>query len=380
MLTRVYIDNYRCFVNFELRPEAKQLILRLNGTGKSAFLEVLGLLRDFAVVKPGYRAEELFTSQTLTRWQTLPRQTFELEVTGNGGTYLYTLWIEVQDRQPRARVIKEALGFDGKPLALFQEDQVQLFDDDHVPKAKYPFDPVRSVLAMIGPRKSSSKLAWFAQWLERLYCLRIDPSEMGAEAKAKEEDEIPQDDLSNFAAWYGHIIQEQTRSFLNLQRSLGEILDGFDALDLKKEGRTARVLRAAFYSPSGDDERAPGRQRLEFDFDELSDGQRVLVALYTLLHCAVGPDTTICIDEPDNFLALAEIQPWLFALSDRIDDEGGQAILISHHPELIDLLAPQHGVVFSRVGLGPVRVEPYRPAALGKLTPSEHVARGWERG
>jgi len=105
MLTRVYIDNYRCFVNFEFRPKAKQLILGLNGTGKSAFLEVLAHLRDFAVAKPGYKADELFTAESLTRWQTLPRQTFELEVTGNGGTYLYTLWIEFQDRQPRARVI-----------------------------------------------------------------------------------------------------------------------------------------------------------------------------------------------------------------------------------------------------------------------------------
>ena len=233
---------------------------------------------------------------------------------------------------------------------------------------------------MIGPRKGSSKLTWFTQWLERLYCLRIDPSEMGTEAKGQEEDEILEDDLSNFAAWYGHIIQEQTRSFLNLQRSLGEMLDGFDALGLIKVGRTARVLQAAFFRPSGNDESAPRKQRLEFDFDELSDGQKALIVLYALLHCAVGPETTICIDEPDNFLALAEIQPWLFALSDRIDDEGGQAILISHHPELINLLAPQHGVVFSRTGLGPVRVEPYRPDALGKLSPSEQIARGWERG
>ena len=263
-------------------------------------------------------------------------------------------------------------------MTLFQADQVQLFDDNHEPKATYPFDPVRSALAF-GPRKSISKLTWFTQWLERLYCLRINPFEVRAEAKGKEEDELPEDDLSNFAAWYGHVIQEQTRSFLDLQRSLGEIFDGFEALDLKKEGRTSRVLQAAFLRPSGDNESPSKKQRLEFDFDELSDGQRVLIALYTLLHCAVGPETTICIDEPDNFVALAEIQPWLFALGDRIDDEGGQAILISHHPELVNLLAPQHGVVFSRAGVGPVRVEPYRPDALGRLSPSEQIARGWER-
>lgn len=375
MLTRVYIDNYRCFVNFEFRPEAKQLILGLNGTGKSAFLEVLGLLRDF--VAGGSKADQLFTADTLTRWQTLSRQTFELEVTREDGTFLYTLWVDVREEQPRGRVAKEALDFDGRPLLLFQDDQVQLFDDNHALKASYPLDPVRSALS-VGPRRTSPKLTWFKEWLERLCCVHINPYNMGAEAKA--EVEFPKDDLSDFAAWYGHIKQEQTGSFLHLQRSLEEILDGFEALDLKKAGRTARVLKAAFSRPSGETESASKKQRLEFDFDELSDGQKVLVALYTLLHCAVGPGTTICIDEPDNFVALAEIQPWLFALSDRIDDEGGQAILISHHPELIDLLAPQHGVVFSRAGLGPVRVEPYRPDALGKLSPSEHIARGWERG
>jgi AAA15 family ATPase/GTPase len=34
MLTRLYIDNFLCFVNFEYLPATKQLILGANGTGK----------------------------------------------------------------------------------------------------------------------------------------------------------------------------------------------------------------------------------------------------------------------------------------------------------------------------------------------------------
>jgi energy-coupling factor transporter ATP-binding protein EcfA2 len=351
------------------------LILGINGSGKSVFLEVLRGLRDFAVV--GYKADEVFTSETLTRWQTLPRQTFELEVTGNGGTYTYTLWVEVQDDEHHSRVLKEALDFNEKPLLLVLEDQVQLFDDTHVKKATYPFESDRSALTVLGPRKASHKLAWFKEWLNKLYCLSIDPSRMGAEGK--EEDDYPEDHLENFAAWYGHIIQEQTGSFLNLQKALRESIEGFDSLDLKRVGRKARVLRAAFSRPSGDTDGSRKRQRLEFDFDELSDGERTLIALYTLLYCAVGPDTTVCLDEPDNFLALSEIQPWLFEVWDRVEEVGAQTILISHHPEAIDLLANDCGVVFSRTGLGPIRVEPYRPDALGKLSPSERIARGWER-
>lgn len=198
---------------------------------------------------------------------------------------------------------------------------------------------------------------------------------MGAEAR--KEEEVLEDDLTNFAAWYGHVIQEQTATLVQLQRSLQEIIDGFDSLDLRKIGRTARVLRAVFSNEVAGS--PPSRLPVEFDFSELSDGQRALIALYTVLHTLVLRGATICLDEPDNFLALAEIQPWLFELSDRIEDVEGQVILISHHPEIINLLAPGHGVLFSRTGIGPVRVETYRPDDIGKLTPSEQIARGWER-
>ena len=198
---------------------------------------------------------------------------------------------------------------------------------------------------------------------------------MGAEARA--DDDYLDDHLRNFAAWYSHVIQEETGSLIRLQGALKDVLDGFDSLDLKRVG-AARVLQANFsQSVSGS---PPANQLIRFDFDELSDGQKVLVALYVLLNSAIERDTTFCIDEPDNFLALAEIQPWLFALSDRVQDMGAQAILISHHPELIDLLAPEQGVIFSRDGVGPVRVDQYRPDSLGKLRPSELVARGWTRG
>jgi hypothetical protein len=375
VLTRLYIDNYECFVNFEFRFDRKQLILGLNGVGKSAFLGVLRGLRDFALV--GYKANEVFPATTRTRWQALPRQTFEIEVAGNGGTYLYTLWIEINDDQP-SKVLKEALDFDQSPLLVFEDDQVQLFDDNHAKKAAYPYESDRSAFTVLGPKKASRKLAWFKEWFDKLYCVRIDPARMGAEAK--EEDDYPEDYLENFASWYAHIIQEQTGSFLDLQHALRDVIGGFDSLELKRAGRKARVLRALFSQPS--DEGGPSRKhaRLEFDFDELSDGQRALIALYTLLYCVVDKDTTICLDEPDNFLALAEIQPWLLALNDRVDDLGGQSILISHHPELIDLLALEYGVMFMRDGLGPVRIERYQRDMLGKLSPSDGVARGWERG
>lgn len=45
MLKRLYVDNYRCFVNFSLDLHPLTLLVGRNGTGKSSVLEVLFALR-----------------------------------------------------------------------------------------------------------------------------------------------------------------------------------------------------------------------------------------------------------------------------------------------------------------------------------------------
>jgi hypothetical protein len=93
----------------------------------------------------------------------------------------------------------------------------------------------------------------------------------------------------------------------------------------------------------------------------------------------LGQGGALFLDEPDNFVALPEIQPWLQALRDGCGESSGQAVLCSHHPELIDYLGPEHGVLLRREGSGAVRVGRLEASATeGPLKLSELVARGWE--
>ncbi len=85
----------------------------------------------------------------------------------------------------------------------------------------------------------------------------------------------------------------------------------------------------------------------------------------------------LCIDEPENFLALPEIEPWFQALYDRCTDTNQQALIISHHPKLINYLAASSGHWFDRDGEGPVRVRPVTDEAETGLPIDELVARGW---
>ena len=155
------------------------------------------------------------------------------------------------------------------------------------------------------------------------------------------------------ASWLRHLSQESPDIFARIVGSLKDgVLDGLIGFKLVKAGETTRILKSEFEF-TGDASDAANSSFL-LNFDQLSDGQRNLVALFTVLHSAVEADSTLCLDEPDNYVALREIQPWLIELIDRTRETGSQCLLISHHPEFINYLAPTEGVRFFRDN-GPVR-------------------------
>ena len=140
---------------------------------------------------------------------------------------------------------------------------------------------------------------------------------------------------------------------------------------------TIRELLATFSSEGDGASRA-------YRFDQLSDGQRALLVLYSLVF-ETKPDTgsrgdstdiprTLFLDEPDNYVTLPELQPWLAALEDGAGDMLPQVVLISHHPEAIDFLA--HNTVWlTREPESHTRiVEPKNDTGLRM---SEIHARGW---
>jgi predicted ATPase len=190
---------------------------------------------------------------------------------------------------------------------------------------------------------------------------------------AEKEVLYPTPDLSNFAEWYRHLRQDSSAATDELRSSLQEVIDGFEGLDLKGPPSGTRLLQVAVRTGGA----GKGKSQ-QYGFDELSDGQRALVGLYTLLHCALTDHSTLCIDEPDNFVALREIQPWLSDILDRAQGNGSQVLLISHHPELLNQLATRNGVIIERTDAGPTRVRPFAPPDDWTLTPAEIIARGWE--
>src|SRR5438128_3676730 len=166
MLDRVYLDNYRCFVNFECHLARKQLILGPNGGGKTTLLNALASIWDFCI--NGVPPDNLFGGPTRTRWQSVAEQTFELDVSGNDGTYTFRLELDAWGQPAHPRVVKEEVLFSGKPIFRFVKGEVHLFNDRHEDKVQYPFDWHRSALATVTERPENKKLTWFKRWLGSL--------------------------------------------------------------------------------------------------------------------------------------------------------------------------------------------------------------------
>jgi predicted ATPase len=371
MLKRVYADNYRCLVNFEFHPQRINLLVGDNGSGKTCVFEVLEAIQDVVVL--GDAVEETLPTSTLTRWDTRDVQRFELEIEGDGGTFLYVLEVE-QDRKTSTAVIRrEQVDFEGKPIFKYEGRKVHLYDDQGKPGSSFQADPRRSFLSILEERPESQRLMWFKRFIESLWILRLNPTLMTSVSK-KEAQWLDRDG-KNLASWYQRVAPEQPDAADALKADMREVIDGFQFFRHVSVGGTAKELFATYAIASGDT-----RKTYDISLDELSFGQRELFALYAILHMAVRRAKVLCFDEPDNFVALREIQPWLIKLSDAVEESGSQLLLISHHPEVIDYLAAGSAHKFERPGGDVVRVRPFEVDLDTGLKASEALARGWDHG
>ncbi len=258
MLKRLYANNYRCLVNFEIKFDELALLVGPNGGGKSTLFDLLHCIRRLLV--DNARVDNVFPPRDLTAWVTKNEQSFEIDARGEEGLFSYRLVLSDSPDAGKRRVESEHLSLDGKPLFEFKQGEVSLYNDDHEPGSKYSFDWSVSALATIVPRPDNKKLTWFKKWLEALFIIRLQPAAMMSESA--EESKRLNRDGSNFASWYRFISQEHQDKIFPLTNQLRDAIPGFHAFKLEQAGKH-RILKVGFRSA---DEKA---EPVYFDFDQL---------------------------------------------------------------------------------------------------------------
>ena len=343
-------------------------LLGRNGTGKTAALDVLRKIRDLLV--RGLKVDQVFPARDLSAYRLRKEQRFEIDTQFADDRYAYELVVEHDTAHNKMRVAHEALKHDERPVFEFDNGDAQLYRDDYRKglTSRIPFDWGQSGVGFLHERPENQKVTRFKKDIANFVITSACPPIM--EAETRSEDEFLDPLMRNFVAWYRRAAQENMGCIGRLFETLRDVLPGFESINLTESGENSRALKVLLASSSG--ALAP------HGFHQLSDGQRALIALYSLLILSSGRRTSLFLDEPDNYLTLSEVQPWLAEAVEACGDSIEQLVVVSHHPVTIDYMAGASGLWFTREGTGPARVSDQPANTVDGLSISETVARGWE--
>ena len=118
MVTRLYANNFRCFVAFQTQFESFGVLCGPNGGGKSSVFDVLKVIRDLAAGDSylGGEGERDITRLEFTNWLDSTTQEFEIGVMAEGHSFEYLLHIEQAASDEKPRITRERATCDQREL------------------------------------------------------------------------------------------------------------------------------------------------------------------------------------------------------------------------------------------------------------------------
>jgi hypothetical protein len=357
-------------VAFEAMFNSLGVLCGPNGAGKSSVFDAVRLLRNLGTGDGmlGGMGEQDVPRLEFTEWLDSKIQEFELSLSVDDHSFEYVLHIEQTAEFEKPRVIHEKALCDGKPLFERDLESGVRFMKADGGQASFPLDWRQAALAAIQPRGLHiSKLALLQKEITKLLILRPNPRAMERESKAKAKH--PDLSMTNLTSWYRSLHQEQEWTDA-LRDALRDVWPDFRSFKLVDVGLNAEALQLRF-------ENKDSKPVLLF-FDQLSDGERALIGLYMVRSALeTGAVRTVLVDEPDNFVGMPELQPWVLSMRELLDDEH-QLLLISHHPEILSHSGEANGLYLWRDNHN-------SPTRIGSLSvpegmsAGEAIARGWVR-
>lgn len=347
MIRNLKIHNYKLFRDFALELDGGvNLLCGPNGSGKTSVIEIVYALTRFLAMPDhsdtiACSVEDAFPLRTFCRWLTEERGSGEMSIkleveSAQHQHYIYELTVRYNFLEKISRVQHESLRLGETLLLEFKEGHIKMFTDD---KRELSFRSDWKRSGLVVGSSNSSRIREFGKRIASLYAFHLVPALM----KQDVEKTMETLDLygKNFAAWrFLHATQEPMKQARVVEQSKYFIPGLVDIRYIKKGDWHALAVKVEFN----------GREN-DIEFNELSDGQKTLLALYSIL-ANIPNGSTVLVDEPENFLALGELQPWLEAMNDAWEERDIQFVIISHNPRTLNW-HNKNAMIFSLEGTPP---------------------------
>jgi len=349
MLKRIYVNNFRCFQNFEFKPleQSSSLLIGKNGSGKST---LCAALKVFQAIGRGVQntsdilnRDDFFLNKSNTPTHSESEANnipihFELEAKIGGGDFKYTLSLEWPENFRASRVKEESLSLDGTVLFSRQSALVALrrtaSTSDEV---NFNLDWHVLALPIIHDPAASDPINAFRQWLGKMVLINPVPRLMGGAAA---HGTIHLNEYaSNWGDWLSDLLDRYPAAYSTIIGFLKNLMPDLEDFRFDRTGKDSKELILRFkgankeYQPSS---------------VSLSDGEKCffLCAVVLAVNQYDGPVLTFW-DEPDSHLSLDEVSHFVMALR-RGFGRGGQLIMTSHNPEAIQRFSDENTWVLGR--------------------------------
>ena len=346
MLRRIEINNYKMFRDFKLDfTQGVNMICGPNGGGKSALREVLFSLRNFLAMPDvaehlALSVDECFPVQAFCRW--LPQELgfSDIEILIELGVdtewFSYSLKVRNNYHDNKSRVHEESLSyFKGTKEELLLSFKSGKIEMKTAGQKTLVFNSDWNMSGLVPGSSNNSNIKRFGALVSRIFAMHLDPSVI---ANDFHEGTQTLGELGeNFSAWHFYQMTTNSEKINQLTEECKNFIPGFVSVNSPKSGDLFRLKIRVQYNDKS----------YELALRELSDGQKILFALYSLL-TYVPDGSTILIDEPENFLAPSELQPWLNAVNDAWEEHDIQFVLITHNPKTLNW-HHKEAVIFSIV-------------------------------
>lgn len=362
MLQRLYVHNYRCLENFEFRPGggSSALLLGKNGAGKSTLLRALGVFQ--AIGRGTHRVAQLVEPGDLTRGRVEVPMRLELEVVLNGRAFHYTLALELPERFRELRVLEERLIQDGAEIFTRKQADVTVRRNlTDRPEARFSIDWHLVALPVIQDPASGAALRSFRDWMAAMVLLAPIPQLIAGDTQTDSLE--PRADAFNLADWLSGLLDGYPSAYASLSQHLQQVMPDLADFRFERTGKDAKSLLVRFKNE---------HDQHELPLEVLSDGEKCffLGAVLLAANQCYGP-LFACWDEPDNYLALSEIGPFVMALRRAFHNNGGQILVTSHNGEAIQRFSEENTWVLGRRS----HLEPTLIRPLAELAPTPNLMR-----
>ena len=373
VIRRLYVHNFRCLENFELKfsHQPSVLLIGKNGSGKSTVGLALEILQKIA--RGTNFIGDLVRPKDFARGRSDVPMRFEIEVELEGQVYEYAVAFEFPQGSKELRMLEEKLDVGGGSVYTRKGAQVYLgmWSNSATTLSStsllgsFPIDQYLVALPIIQRQPGNDPIFVFKQWLARILILRPVPSLINGDSE--QETLEPNLAVTDLGSWFSGLLASAPSAYGEIDKYLKQIMP--DLRDIKNPvvGRDSRSLLVQFSTDQGS---------VSVPFGDLSDGEKcfMICALVLAANHAYGP--VLCFwDEPDNYLALSEVGDFVMTLR-RAFQAGGQFIATSHNAEAIRRFSDENTLVLYRKS----HLEPMLVRPLSEIQVSGDVVGAIARG